>query len=222
MDLFSEDYKSWLNWAIENIEERLQIRLELMIKKQSGFYQAYQFLWGLIFSIIYGIIIFISPIFISNYLIYSGIIVFFAIGYFVARYIKPVKRLLIAKKIKITNTEQQAISCFQKYKKAYSDNKICLFIYISAFEQKTIILMSGIEDAVVAESIKLKIAAYFQNIFFTKDISIEILEQLMNCKQVFSEYIPLNKKNNYKHSLKLPNKNIIAKQKQTMDILSDV
>ena len=136
----------------------------------------------------YLILIITETISLKNiYIVFISFIAF-VIGYLLIKYTISLKRIFLSVKQKNNIVEKRAKIIMNKYSKLYKSDTMKILIYISIFEQKTVILANKDLKLAIPNDIWRKIELNFQEIFKAKDSAISLLEQLYYSKQIFQKY----------------------------------
>jgi putative membrane protein len=190
MKRFDEDFRTRLYDTIKQIEDNSLVEMVVIIKPQSGKYRDIALWAGVLFSFFLYTFFMFSPFNFDVFLIYAFTILgfLFAFGLFSA--IPILESKIIKQKRKDKNVEIYARAIFQKAGIRFTSERIGTLIYCSLFEKRVYVLPDrGAKNAVPAGE-WTKIEAGFQSIFYHPNLPEALLEQLANCKAVFSQFIP--------------------------------
>ncbi len=190
MKQFNEAFRTKLYETIETIENNSLVEIVVIIKAQSDKYKDIPLLAGIVFSFLLYTFFMFSPFEFDVFINYVfTLLSFFAVfGLFAS--IPFLHSLLIKKAKKQKAVEIAARAIFQKGGIRFTNDKIGTLIYVSYFEKQVYILPDrGAKTAVPDEEWKT-INENFQSIFNSQNIADELINQLANCKDIFSKYIP--------------------------------
>ncbi len=190
MKRFNEEFKTSLYETIEDIENNSLVEVVSIIKSQSGRYRDISLWFGLAFLFVFYTFFMFAPIEFDVYLIYVFTILSFFVGYFLSELVPVIKSKFIKQKKLEKNSEIYARAIFQKGGIRFTNDKIGVLIYVSLFEKKVIILADRGAETAVPDEEWTKIKSGFQNIYNKSSITNAFIEELKNCKPIFSQYIP--------------------------------
>ncbi len=191
MKKLTEEFKTTLYQTIEDIESNSQVEIVAIIKPESSKYRAISFASGAVLLFLtFSFLMYVPWWEFEYFLIYFLAIISFFVGFGLVEFIPPIKRLFLSKKLINRNVEIYGRAIFQKAGIRHTKEKIGVLIFTSLFEKKTIILKDrGAKTSVPAEEWE-QIDNNFKKIFNAPDFQKSLIENLKNCKDVFSKYIP--------------------------------
>ena len=190
MKQFNEDFRTKLYKTIELIENNSLVEIVVIIKAQSDKYKDISLWAGITISFLLYTFFMFSPVeFDYMYIYFFTIISFFGV-YGLFSSIPFLHSLLIKKARKQKAVEIAARAIFQKGGIRFTNDRIGVLIYVSYFEKQVYILPDrGAKTSVPEEEWKI-INNNFQSVFNSQNIADELINQLANCKDIFSKYIP--------------------------------
>jgi len=190
MKQFNEDFRTKLYKTIELIENNSLVEIVVIIKAQSDKYKDISLWAGITISFLLYTFFMFSPVeFDYMYIYFFTILSFFGV-YGLFSSIPFLHSLLIKKARKQKAVEIAARAIFQKGGIRFTNDRIGVLIYVSYFEKQVYILPDrGAKTSVPEEEWKI-INNNFQSVFNSQNIADELINQLANCKDIFSKYIP--------------------------------
>jgi putative membrane protein len=190
MKRFNENFRTRLYTTIKEIEDSSLVEIVVLIKPQSGTYRDIALWAGVIFSFLLYTFFMFSPISFDVFLIYAFVVLGFLAVFGLFSAAPALESKFIKQKRKDRNLEIAARAIFQKAGIRFTKEKIGTLIYCSLFEKKVFVLPDrGAKNAVPAQE-WTRIETGFQSIFDAANLPEALLEQLANCKSIFSRYLP--------------------------------
>jgi len=189
MKRFNEDFKSKLYEIIEDIENNSLVEVVSIIKSKSGNYRDISLWLASTFMFLTASWLMFSKFEVDVYYIYLITIVSFIIFYLLTELFKPFKRLFISKKRLGRNTEIYGRAIFQKGGISFTNERIGVLFYLSLFEKQVFILPDRGALTSVPDEEWQEMNKRFQTVFFQHNIAEAFIDELRNCKAVFSKYI---------------------------------
>lgn len=153
MENINKDYKTQIQELISDIESKTECEVVPMIIKSSNRYIQANFLSAIIFSIIFSISLYLSPLHFINpiYYIWLQLLGFF-VGFFIGE-ISVIKRVFIAKKDLKYEVDLRASEAFLHYNLHLTEKHNGVLVFISLFERKIKIIC----DKTVKDNIDQKV-----------------------------------------------------------------
>lgn len=190
MKRFNEEFKTSLYETIKDIENNSLVEVVSIIKAQSGKYRDVSLWFGLAVLLVFYTFFMFAPIDFYVSVIYLFTILSFFVGYFFLELVPSLKRKFINQKKLEKSAEIYARAIFQKGGIRFTKDKIGVLIYVSLFEKKVTIIADRGAETYVPDEEWTNIKSGFQNIFDKSSITTAFIEELSNCKAIFSQYIP--------------------------------
>ena len=190
MKEFNEEFRTKLYDTIKLIEDNSLIEIVVLIKPQSGKYKDVALWAGIIFSFTLYTFFMFSPVSFDVFVIYAFTILSFFAVFSLFMAVPSLESRFIKQKRKDRNVEIAARAIFQKAGIRFTNERIGTLVYCSLFEKKVFILPDrGAKNAVPSQDWS-NIEDGFQTIFESNDIPNALLQQLLNCKEIFSQFLP--------------------------------
>jgi len=190
MKRFNEDFRTKLYNTIKEIEGNSLVEIVVLIKPQSGKYRDISLWAGIIFAFALYTFFMFSPIHFDVFLIYAFTFLGFLTAYGLFSALPELESKFIKQKRKDKNVEIYARATFQKAGIRFTSERIGTLIYCSLFEKKVFVLPDrGAKNAIPAQD-WTKIEDGLQSIFDQPNLPEALLEQLANCKSIFSQFLP--------------------------------
>lgn len=187
---YSEEFKTYVYEVIEEIEKNSVVEIVTMIKPKSDNYRDISFATGAILLFISYTYFMFAPTIFNVYWIYFMTLSLFIFGFLMVEVVRPLKRLFARSKRLNKQVELNARAIFQKGGLHHTSKKAGILVYMSLFEKKSFIIADkGAKKALPSEVWK-SIEENFQNAFKAPDFNASLIQNLKNCKDIFSKYLP--------------------------------
>ncbi len=187
---FNTAYKSDLDQAIIDLENRSSVELVVVIKEASSRYRDISLDAGIVLSWIALFVFFFSPPEYGDYLILSATAAAFILGICAFVFVPALKRIFIPKKRRDRQVGLLARAIFQKagvYKTAQHSG---LLVYVSVLERRVVLLPdTAIEKHLPPEDWQL-IQTRFEAVFQGSNPAQDLLDSIAYSADIFERDIP--------------------------------
>lgn len=190
MKRFNEDFRTRLYDTIKDIENNSLVEIVVLIKPQSGKYRDIALWAGIIFSFTLYTFFMFSPISFDVFIIYAFTILSFFVVYTLFSALPMIESKFTNQKRKDKNVEIAARAIFQKAGIRFTSERIGTLIYCSLFEKRVCILPDRGTKNAIPEQDWIEIEKNFNSVFDSQNIPEAIIEQLVKCKSIFSQFLP--------------------------------